>query len=218
MPGRTALRVIRPFFHTERLMHINLHIHSDELSQLNGIATVSFPKYTSQLVNWANQNAQGTRPRIVGQMSELFQQFQQETEDITVQAWEEWYSARKPDALENATERIYQQVRNLQEAITHIDRDLVARWVHDLVVHKTFTGLYVQRAILAVLARRSQSTYRLATPEEEAQGIDGFVGDRPYSIKPLSYRDTMKRLPEQIGVTIVFYDKQKDGLRLEFEE
>ena len=151
-------------------------------------------------------------------MSELFQQFQREAEDITVEAWAEWYSAHNPRALENATDRIYQQVQNLQEAITHIDRNLVACWVHDLVVNKTFTGLYVQRAILAVLAQRNHSSYRLATPEEEAQGIDGVVGDKAYSIKPLSYRETMQRLPEQIGVTIVFYEKQKDGLHLELEE
>ncbi len=31
-----------------------------------------FPKYTSQLINWANQNAQGTRPAVVGQMLALF--------------------------------------------------------------------------------------------------------------------------------------------------
>jgi hypothetical protein len=33
-----------------------------------------FPKYTTQIMNLANQNAQGTRPRVVGQMSELVQQ------------------------------------------------------------------------------------------------------------------------------------------------
>lgn len=31
-----------------------------------------FPKYTSQLINLANQNAQGSRPKTVGQLSELF--------------------------------------------------------------------------------------------------------------------------------------------------
>lgn len=30
-----------------------------------------FPKYTTQIMNIANQNAQGTRPEVVGQMSDL---------------------------------------------------------------------------------------------------------------------------------------------------
>ncbi len=32
-----------------------------------------FPKYTTQLINIANQNAQGTRPAVVGQLSDLIQ-------------------------------------------------------------------------------------------------------------------------------------------------
>ena len=36
-----------------------------------------FPKYTTQLINLANQNAGGTRPRVVGQMSELIKEFPQ---------------------------------------------------------------------------------------------------------------------------------------------
>ncbi len=30
-------------------------------------ATPAFPRYTTQLINLANQNAQGTRPKVVGQ-------------------------------------------------------------------------------------------------------------------------------------------------------
>ena len=31
-------------------------------------STPEFPKYTTQIMNLANQNAQGTRPRVAGQM------------------------------------------------------------------------------------------------------------------------------------------------------
>ena len=44
----------------ENIMKIN--IKNDELIALNGAESPDFPKYTSQLMNWANQNAQGTRP------------------------------------------------------------------------------------------------------------------------------------------------------------
>lgn len=33
-----------------------------------------FPKYTTQIINLANQNSQGTRPKVVGQLSELIQE------------------------------------------------------------------------------------------------------------------------------------------------
>ena len=51
-----------------------------QLSNADLASTVSgrlpdFPKYTTQIMNLANQNAQGTRPRVVGQMTELFREF-----------------------------------------------------------------------------------------------------------------------------------------------
>ena len=50
-------------------------IKNSSLEAYNDCKRYEFPKYTSQLMNWANQNAQGTRPVVVGQMSELFPEF-----------------------------------------------------------------------------------------------------------------------------------------------
>ena len=90
-------------------------------------------------------------------------------------------------------------------------------WVEDLVIAKTFNGMYVQKAILASLAERNDTTYRLATPEEESVGIDGYVGNVPYSVKPDTYK-TMGRLSETIAVKMIYYTKTKTGLTIEVEE
>ena len=50
-----------------------LKMRNEEITQLLDADVVSFPKYATQLINLANQNAQGTRPEVVGQMSELIQ-------------------------------------------------------------------------------------------------------------------------------------------------
>ena len=94
---------------------------------------------------------------------------------------------------------------------------MVMQWVKDLVITKTFNGLYVQKAILAKLALVSGKQYRLANPDEEAKGIDGFVGDTPYSIKPETYR-TMNRLSEIIEVKMIYYTKTKTSLKIEIED
>ena len=176
-----------------------------------------FPKYTSQLINWANQNAQGTRPKVVGQMSELFPEFAASGEEITIENWRNWYIEKYPDAFEKATDKIYAQVLNLRDAIQLIDRDMVMHFVEDLVINKTFIGMYVQKAILASLAERKGTTYRLATPSEESAGIDGYVGTIPYSVKPDTYK-TMGRLSETIDVKMIYYTKTKTGLKIEVEE
>lgn len=192
-------------------------LKNEKIESYNENSTFRFPKYTSQLINWANQNAQGTRPVVVGQMSELFPEFMASGEEITVDNWRAWYTERYPDAFERATDKIYTQVQNLREAIPLIDRELVRHWVEDLVITKTFNGLYVQKAILASLAERSETTWSLATPEEESAGIDGYVGDIPYSIKPETYK-TMGRLSEMIAVKMIYYTKTKTGITIEVEE
>lgn len=173
---------------------------------------VEFPKYTTQIINLANQNAQGTRPKVVGQMTDLIQEFGgNKYED-----WVIWYQQCRPDAINNATERIYKMIQNLKSAITLIDRDMVEKWAKDLILTKTFLGLCFQESILKKVASLKHTFYRLATPEEESAGIDGFIGENPISIKPTTYK-TKDMYGEQIEADIIYYDKKKDGISIEFD-
>ena len=192
-------------------------LKNENIERYNESSAFSFPKYTSQLINWANRNAQGTRPAVVGKMSELFAEFAASGNEITIENWRDWYTERYPDAFEKATDRICAQVQNLRDAIPLIDREMVERWVEGLVITKTFNGLYVQKAILASLAERRGTTYRLATPRGESAGVDGYVGDVPYSVKPATYK-TIGRLSETIDVKMIYYTKTKSGLTVEVEE
>ena len=196
---------------------MKFNISNAELSALNDITNPEFPKYTSQLINWANQNAQGTRPRIVGQLSDLFPEYQASTYNVAISDWKEWYTEKYPGAIEEATDKIFNQVENLKEAIKLIDKSMVRKWVEDLVISKTFSGMYVQRAILAKISDMRKEPFRLASPEEESKGIDGYVGDTAYSIKPVTYK-TMGRLSESIDIKMIYYSKKKSGLLVETEE
>ena len=141
----------------------------------------------------------------------------EECDEITIENWKEWYTTKYPNAFATATEKIFTQVQNLKNAIPLIDKEMVERWVEDLVILKTFNGLYVQKAILAFLAKKQGKSYRLATPDEESKGIDGYVGNTPYSVKSTTYK-TMKRLSEVIDVKMVYYEKTKTGLKIEVED
>ncbi len=187
-----------------------LKISNRELQTLVAGEPELFPKYTTQILNLANQNAGGTRPKVVGQMSELIQQFPGESFDD----WTQFYLELHPNSVGNATEKIEAMVENLKLAIEQIDRPMIERWVSDLVLVKTFVGLKFQAAILEKVAAQTGESFRTATAAEEAQGIDGFIGARPVSIKPDTYR-AMAALPENIGADLIFYSKTKDGLNIE---
>ena len=148
---------------------------------------IDFPKYTSQLINWANQNAQGTRPKIVGQLSELFPKYQSMTlDEVSIDNWKKWYLEHYPNAIIDATNKISEQINNLKEAIKLIDKKMIEKWVENLVITKTFIGMYYQKIILSYVAEYKKTNYRLSNPKEESEGIDGYIGDTAYSIKPTS--------------------------------
>ena len=68
-------------------------IKNEQIAELSGAPKYEFPKYTTQVINLANQDAGGTRPAVVGQMSELIQEF----DGQTVQEWIDWLKGRGKD-------------------------------------------------------------------------------------------------------------------------
>jgi len=192
---------------------MKLKIPNSEVQELLSGKTYSYPKYATQIMNLANQNAQGTRAKIVGQMSDLIQEF----EGTALSEWEKWYLEGHPYAIANATEKVYAMVTLFKEAILKIDKETVREWIEELVIVKTFSGLKFQEAILKKISLHFKKSYRLAKPYEESKGIDGFIGDKPISIKPMTYKTKMG-LNEVISVPIVFYDKKKSEIVIEFDE
>jgi len=181
---------------------MKVKITIEEIRKYLDIETPEFSKYVAPLINLANQYAQGTRPRVVGQMSELIQEF----EGKRLSEWEKWYLKKKPDAIKNATEKIFQKLKELKNSLNKIDQTMVEQWVRDLVIVKTFAGLRFQEAILKKGAELKGTNYRLAESDEESKGIDGYIGDMPVSIKPDTY-EMKAALPEHIAIKIVYYRK-----------
>jgi hypothetical protein len=192
---------------------MKIRIANTEVQELLSGKSYDFPKYTTQIMNLANQNAQGTRPKNVGQMSDLIQDF----EGKTLEEWAKWYLEKHPNSIESATEKVFGMITNLQNAAAQINKAMVRDWIEELVIIKTFSGLKFQEAILKKLSLHFNTTYRLAKPKEESLGIDGFIGTKAISIKPLTYQ-TKQGLNETIDIPIIYYDKKKSQIVIEFDE
>ncbi len=190
---------------------MKIKLSSEKIKEILEIESPEFPKYTTQLINLANQNSQGTRPKVVGQLSELIEQFR----GHELEEWESWYLKQHPEAIKNATERIVEMMQNLKEAMTRIDKELIEQWVKDLVIVKTFIGPRFQKSILKAVATELGKPFRLSSPEDESKGIDGYIGNDPVSIKPITYQ-SKQALQESIKVTMIFYQKEKNGISIEF--
>lgn len=189
-------------------------ISNQEIQRLVAPNSPEFPKYVTQLLNLVNNNARGTRPEVVGQMTDLLAK----SGARTVAEWRSYYDKKMPNGIATATDKIKRKLVEMKKVMASITDDMVKDWVEDLVYTKTFTGLRVQDVILSYLAQQMGDVeYRVATVEEESQGIDGWIKDRPIQVKPSTYKESKARYSEVIEVPIVYYEK-KDGLSIEYPE
>ena len=142
----------------------------DEIQDIVVGEVPDYPKYTTQILNLANQNSQGTRPKVVGQMSDLIRVF----DGRTVEEWIEWYEEGHPDAREKASDKVEDMVIKLKDAIKKIDREMIETWVKDLVLYKTFIGLRFQEAILKKVADIKKWIIVLQIKRKKAGGLTGI--------------------------------------------
>jgi hypothetical protein len=192
---------------------MKIKLTNEQIRQALEIPSLSFPKYVSQLINIANQNAQGTRPRAVGQLTDLIQEFPGKTLD----EWEQWYLQRYPNAINTAKEKIILMLEGFKDAMRKIDEGMIYEWARDLVIVQTFVGLQFQEAILKKGSEIKGVGYKMSEKTDESQGIDGYLGDIPVSIKPDTYK-LKKSLREEISAKIIYYKKIKNGIEVDYGE
>ena len=178
---------------------------------------LKFPTYCSPLLNIANQYGRGTRPEVVGQLSDLVR----EIRPVSVEEWKDKYYTKHPEAKANAADRIERTVHNLRQALESIDRPMIEQWVDDLLINKTFTGFSYEGIVLKELANRTMGDYRASSTEDERKGIDGWVKVGtvyvPVQIKPESHRRGRNR-PEKFTCPIVYYLVKQDCLHIDARE
>lgn len=166
--------------------------------------------YVGSVINLANSFAQATRPKKVGQMSDLIQEYRESTTSPSVEGWKQFYCEKiGEDVIKDASSKIVEYVERIKKNLNELNEEDVYTWTYDLIINKTFSGLQLQLDILEMVA---DNEYRLATPEEEAKGIDGFVDGEPVSIKPNTYKKTIEAGKETIPYRILFYKQTKNGL------
>lgn len=203
-------------------MSRTIRLSENEREELVADIDPEFPKYTTQIMNTANQNSQGTRPATVGQLNEIIEEYKEQYPDGDFEDWRQFYFENYDgdENIEEATDKVFDMVVKMREAAEEIDREMVNRWVKDLVLYKTYTGLgRNEEAVLKKLSEEYDLPYELGTAEDESKGIDGYLGSQPVSVKPITYKQKA-RLQEDIDAPIVYYEDYSttNALKLHLDE
>ena len=203
-------------------MSRTIRLSEEEREEIVADINPEFPKYTTQIMNTANQNSQGTRPATVGQLNEIIEEYKEKYPEGNYDDWVNFYFEKYDgeENIEEATDKVFEMVVKMREATKEIDREMVNRWVKDLVLYKTYTGLgRNEEAILKKLSEEYDLPYTIGTAKDESKGIDGYLGDNPVSIKPHTYKQK-NRLQEEIQAPIVYYEDYSttEALKLHVSE
>jgi hypothetical protein len=191
-------------------------IEGEVLDDLLGAQSPDFPTYLAGIINLVNGWSQATRPKNIGQLTELFPEFRRQQPHGGVNDWERWYEERYPEIIEEACQKTWTLMQKVFEAIPMISESMVRRWVRDLIVNKTYQGLSIQDSVLQALGRSLGLKVRGAKPEEERYGVDGFVGGVPVSVKPADYDAAIGRRSAVFGV-LVRYEFENGTLRVLYD-
>ncbi len=197
----------------------NSKVKLDDVSSANGTRKISLPKYSSQVINLANGYAKATKPANVGQVSEDIKKFRDDDSlsGYTNQDWINWHKKQYPDGIQKATDAAWAMFEKMRNSLNTVTKDDIKKWEEDFVFSKTYDGLMVQNAIVKKIAEEiGTKDFRLASPEEERQGIDGFINGHPVQIKSDSYDRTGKLHNEDIQCVVVSYKKKKKNIFFDY--
>ena len=122
-----------------------------------------------------------------------------------------------PNGIQKATDEAWAMFVKMRNSLNTVTKDDIRKWEEDFVYSKTYDGLMVQNAIITKIANDIGSqNFRLATPEEERQGIDGFINDHPVQIKSETYDRTGKLHNEELQCVVVSYTKKAKSILFDY--
>ena len=169
-------------------------------------------KYHSAFLNIVNKDAHSSRPETVGKLAtEIFPNYIDNATNPTPESWKKHYQDTHSEEYNNGLTKFKKQFKKEKQAINNITDDDLQAYYDDLMFNKTFKGLYAQNEILKDIATDKNTEFRKPTATEEGQGIDGYIGDVPYSVKSETYKNSAAKNNETINAIMVYYkDNQKD--------
>ncbi len=171
-----------------------------------------FPEFTGELIQLANRKANGTSRKVIGKTAEMIDRF----DGRSYKEWEDWYEAERPGAIDQTTDKILETVEKMARVLEKLDRDMIRKWVLESVLKKTYAASRVQEVVLIKIAGIKNEPCRLPDEAEQEAGIDGFIGDQAFRIRPVSHYFKPPVEPSDDCET-VYFEKVRGGLKVYYE-
>lgn len=173
-------------------------------------AAHEFPDLTSDLISLANRLSKATTRKKLGNPASVIEEF----EGKTFEDWERFYEQKHPGALDTASRDIYSTMEKLRKALELVDKELVRHWVEEAVLKRAYAAWRIQETILKHIAKLQGKPFRQADDQESEAGIDGFIDECPFRVRPVSHYFKSPPEEQDAQVNVVYFEKAKSGLKV----
>lgn len=169
-----------------------------------------WPKYATQLLNIAGQNCKAFDPKKVGSAKETWLEMRGQNIPGTLENWENFYNA-KPFAqnIPGQAQKLFEMIQKMK--VGGIDLSMCEDYIKEVIYNKTHMGMGGEEMALQAVAEYYNKTLRFSTADEEAQGIDGWIGNQPAQVKPegSAFKGHVHNHPDREKVLLVTYVPKK---------
>lgn len=179
-----------------------------------------YETYVRPLLNLANQYSHATRPAQLGiSTSEESKRFQDQHDQPAPSDWRAYLNDEYDmDAiLDEATDQMQEKIDEFRAVLDNVDRSVIRKWLKELIYQKSFEGHAIEERVMLEAANHYGVRFERNTKSDEQDGIDGYLGGQPVSVKPVSYFDK-NELPEHIDVPMLVYSIQDGQLQIHATE
>lgn len=177
-----------------------LRISSDEKKELIS-GREGPPKYTYYALNNAVKYSGANKKSKIGDLQQIYQEFQEENTGNEFSDWKEFYYKRHDgdERINQAVDDVYEMFIQIREAIKQIDRDDVRDFVEGIALYGTYESENPETAVEEKLLREVPECERI-NPESVQ------YGGTPIEIVEYGNEPT-----ERESFVIIRYEVEEDG-------
>jgi hypothetical protein len=126
-------------------------------------------------------NAQATRPKHIGNLSLMKRNFNGQS----IEEWKKYLTDVDPYIIDKVVSKIMDKSIEMCITAPYLNYDTIKIWAEDLIFNKTFIGFYIENLVFDTVSKKfGLKFHRQLTSNDESQGIDGYLNDKPFNVKP----------------------------------
>jgi hypothetical protein len=173
---------------------MDVEITVDDTEVYDSLPSFKWEKYQRGymgILNNAYNQSCNCGTKVLGDMSEITSSFEGGSYDDFIEYYYRVHDGKKRrrQAVKRMAENIIKRVRAVGGDVP--DSKAVKwsnRYIHSMLVN-SYRGFMDEARAIELVADELGEEWRVASSDEESDGIDGYIGDQSVQVKPLSYND-----------------------------